>query len=109
MTFDDCQKRARACVVCPRVGENFVYPSLGLANEAGEVAGEVKRRLRDDGEVVTGERREKIKAELGNLLWCLSQLAAELGISPDAVAENNIEKLSSRKERGVLRGSGENR
>lgn len=106
MTFDEYQKVAGETAIYPRVGENFIYPSLGLANEAGEVLGEVKRILRDDGEVVTDERRAKILGELGDLLWYAARLASELGVSLQAAAEENVKKLRARKEKGTLRGSG---
>ncbi len=88
----------------------IVYPALGLGEEAGEVIGKVKKWLRgDDGEagVMSEERRQAIKLELGDVLWYLSILANDLGFSLDEVAQANAEKLASRKERGVIKGSGD--
>ena len=58
---------------------------------------------------MTGEQREGIAKELGDCLWYFAQLATDLGVSLDVIARGNIAKLSSRKERGVLGGSGDNR
>lgn len=49
------------------------YVRLGLISEVGEVAGQVKRIIRDDGGVLTAERREKLLDELGDVLWYWAQ------------------------------------
>lgn len=85
----------------------IVYPTLGLANEAGEVAGKVKKIFRDRGGIVTDEDREALTLELGDVLWYLSELCTRLGISLDDVAARNIEKLQGRVERGTLAGDGD--
>ena len=79
---------------------------LGLVEEAGEVAGKFKKRLRgDDFEDFTS----MITKELGDVLWYLAVLADHLGINMDEIATCNLDKLSSRAERNVLKGSGDNR
>ncbi|MHB8492488.1 MAG: nucleoside triphosphate pyrophosphohydrolase family protein [Solirubrobacteraceae bacterium] len=85
------------------------YPALGLAGEAGEVADHVKKVIRDDGGVVSEERRAAIAKELGDVLWYLAQLATELDLELDEIASANLEKLLSRQRRGVLSGSGDDR
>jgi NTP pyrophosphatase (non-canonical NTP hydrolase) len=109
MTFEEYQKISKQTAVYPNPGENFVYPTLGLAGEAGEVANKIKKIFRDDGSAVTDDKRREIEKELGDVLWYVSQLATELGLSLDKVASANIENLLSRKEKGTLRGSGDNR
>jgi NTP pyrophosphatase (non-canonical NTP hydrolase) len=59
--------------------------------------------------VVRHERREALARELGDVLWYLSQLATEADLDLEEIAEDNLEKLLSRQERGVLRGSGDDR
>ena len=92
-----------------------IYPALGLANEAGEVLGKIKKMIRDqevffDGRHrVTDAQRAEIAAELGDVLWYIAALSKDLNISLNDVANMNIEKLQSRKIRGVLGGSGDNR
>ena len=53
--------------------------------------------------------KKELLKELGDVLWYISQLSAELGLSLEEIASLNLEKLNSRKERGALRGSGDNR
>lgn len=91
------------------IGEyvNAQYYLNGLTNEAGEVAGVFKKIQRDNGAVITPELREKLSKELGDVLWYASGFARVLGIRLSVVAENNIEKLSGRQERGTLGGSGD--
>jgi NTP pyrophosphatase (non-canonical NTP hydrolase) len=98
-------------------GQGQVYTALGLANEAGEVAGVVKKIIRDDANLnmsltrseVARMNQEKIKAELGDVLWYLAAVAKEYNLKLSDVAQYNMDKLRDRAERGVLRGSGDNR
>jgi NTP pyrophosphatase (non-canonical NTP hydrolase) len=91
------------------VDHPIVYPTLGLANEAGEVAGKVKKIFRDRGGVITDADREALALELGDVLWYLAELCTRLGISLDDVAAKNIAKLADRATRGVIHGDGDNR
>ncbi len=109
MSFEEYQKLSRETAVYPDRGKNFVYPTLGLAGEAGEVANKISKIFRDDKGRITEERRREIKKELGDVLWYVSQLASELGLSLEKIASSNIENLFSRRERGTLHGSGDNR
>lgn len=109
MNFTDYQTKSRATAKYPVIGHGVIYPTLGLVNEAGEVAGKIKKVFRDkDGEIST-ETREALKAELGDVLWYISQLATELDLSLDEIAEANIAKLLDRLERGKIKGDGDNR
>jgi NTP pyrophosphatase (non-canonical NTP hydrolase) len=87
----------------------ILYPALGLAEEAGEVLGKIKKMVRDDNDVLTDERRELIKGELGDVLWYLAQLAADCGLNLGEVASFNIRKTYDRKDRGVIHGNGDHR
>jgi NTP pyrophosphatase (non-canonical NTP hydrolase) len=109
MEFSEYQSLSRRTATYPRAGEDLTYPALGLCGEAGEVAEKVKKTLRDDGGVLTAERREALSRELGDVLWYLSQVATEAGLDLEEIAAENLDKLFSRQERGVLRGSGDNR
>ena len=108
MDFSDYQRFSRRTAEYPREAW-LSYPALGLAGEAGEVAEHVKKAIRDDGARITDERRAALAAELGDVLWYTSQLATELGLELEDIARENLEKLFSRQERGVLSGSGDNR
>jgi NTP pyrophosphatase (non-canonical NTP hydrolase) len=109
MLIADYQERSRATAVYPGAGENLLYPTLGLCGEAGEVAEKVKKMLRDDGGVLSPERRTALAKELGDVLWYAAQVATEAGLDLDAIAEENLAKLGSRRDRGVLQGSGDDR
>lgn len=109
MDFKEYQKKSRKTAVYPDAGSNFVYPTLGLSGEAGEVAEKIKKVIRDDGGEVMPEKKKEIEKELGDVLWYVAQIATELGLSLDEIAEKNIEKLYSRMERGKINGSGDNR
>jgi NTP pyrophosphatase (non-canonical NTP hydrolase) len=109
MLLSDYQARSRATAVYPQAGENLLYPTLGLCGEAGEVAEKIKKMIRDDGGVLSGERRDALSKELGDVLWYLAQLATEADLDLDEIAEANIAKLLSRRDRNVLQGSGDDR
>ena len=85
------------------------YCSLGLNEEAGEVAGKVKRSIRDDEGELRPERIKEIAIELGDTLWYLALAADAIGVPLHRIAEMNIEKLTDRKERNVIKGEGDNR
>lgn len=87
----------------------IVYPTLGLVNEAGEVAGKVKKIFRDRQGVITDADREALTLELGDVLWYLSELCTRLGIRLEDVAARNVAKLADRAARGVLHGDGDQR
>jgi len=107
--FNTYQKKSRKTAAYPDAGSNFVYPTLGLAGEAGEVAEKIKKIIRDDGGEILPEKKKEIEKELGDVLWYVAQIATELSLSLDTIAEKNIEKLYSRLERGTIKGSGDDR
>jgi len=109
MNFEEYQNLSKKTAIYPEIGKNFVYPTLGLVGESGEVAEKIKKIFRDKDGIVDAEIRLMLKKELGDVLWYLSQLATELELSLDEVAVYNIEKLKSRHERGTLQGNGDNR
>lgn len=109
MKFNDYQKKARVSAIYPNLGKNIYYPTLGLTGEAGEVANKVKKVLRDQDGKITKQNVEELAGELGDVLWYLSNLSTELGISLEKVARLNLEKLHSRVKRGKLKGSGDHR
>ena len=109
MDFKEYQEESRKTALYPEVGSNFVYPTLGLAGEAGEVSEKIKKVIRDKGGIVDDVTAQEIQKELGDVLWYVSQIASELKLSLDDVAQGNLQKLYDRMKRGTLRGSGDNR
>jgi NTP pyrophosphatase (non-canonical NTP hydrolase) len=109
MTFDEYQEKSRETAVYPDQGDNFVYPTLGLVGEAGEIAEKVKKVIRDNGGKLDEERKVALTKELGDVLWYLSQLATELKVSLNEIADINIKKLQDRHQRDAIKGSGDDR
>ena len=109
MNFKEYQKKSRKTALYPNLGDNIVYPTLGLVGEAGEVAEKVKKLIRDKKNVVDDKFKNEIEKELGDVLWYISQISTELELDMEGIAEKNIEKLYSRLDRGVIGGSGDNR
>ncbi len=113
MDFKEYQKLSRRTAKYPNIGknetDNFLYPVLGLLGESGEVAEKVKKLFRDDQGILSEERKENIKKELGDVLWYLSQIATDFNLDLDDIAKDNIEKLYSRLERDKIKGDGDNR
>ncbi len=111
MEFDEYQKKTSETAIYPKDDPIVAlsYATLGLAGEAGEIANKVKKIIRDNKGEISQEIKDRLSDELGDVLWYLSALATELDTKLSSVADKNIQKLFSRKERGVLKGSGDNR
>jgi NTP pyrophosphatase (non-canonical NTP hydrolase) len=109
MEFTEYQQRAKDTAAYPVIGQAVIYPTLGLTNEAGEVAGKIKKIFRDKGGVFSPADLDALRAELGDVLWYLAQVATELGLSLDEIAEQNIAKLLDRRARGKIQGDGDHR
>jgi len=109
MRFDDYQKKSRETADYPKVTRGFVYPIIGLAGETGELLNKVQKIFRDDKGRVTSQKKEEITKELGDVLWYVAQVATEFGLSLKDVAQDNLKKLASRKKRGHIHGSGDDR
>lgn len=117
LTLNDYQERAHGTAVYPR-NMALVYTALGLANEAGEFQGVVKKVIRGDYpgadiskpvKTIPPEVQAWMRKELGDLLWYLAEAANVLGVSLSGIANDNLAKLADRADRGTLKGSGEER
>lgn len=106
--FDVYQLKANATAVYDE-GRRIIYPALGVAGEAGEIAEKIKKLLRDHDGVVSHEFRQAVKREIGDELWYLAALARDLGLTLGECAVDNLDKVEDRKARGVLHGNGDNR
>lgn len=103
-TFAEYKEAIEPLVLYPRKNqlEALQYVVLGLNGEAGEVAEQIKKAMRNDGGELTPERIDSLKKEAGDVLWYLTRLAAELNTSLEEIAQINVEKLYKRKEKGNL-------
>lgn len=108
ITGDLFQRHAHETAVYPKEYD-LEYCGLKLAGEAGEIAQHIGKRLRDDGCILTQDRRKKIIQELGDVLWYVAEIATILGVSLDDIMVANLYTLRDRQERGVLKGDGDNR
>jgi NTP pyrophosphatase (non-canonical NTP hydrolase) len=110
LTFTDYQRYAETTAMYPREPKvlALAYCALGLG-EAGEVQGKVKKIIRDANGTITDEVRHAILGEVGDLLWYAAMISRELDAELGEVASANLAKLKSRKERGQIQGSGDNR
>lgn len=132
-TFNEYQLVAGSTAIYPGRGSflGLMYTVGKLAGEAGEVSENTFKALRDDAvapvvtvyddgpvfmhecharfEQISDERREKLKLELGDVLWYIAMASQELGFSLSDIANANIKKLAARKAKGTLRGSGSER
>ncbi len=112
MTFQEYQLQSRKTALYTQTvppDKHMFYIVLGLVGESGEIAEKLKKNWRDHAGVIDENQKQELIKELGDVLWYMAQLATELGTSLDEVAWRNIEKLFSRKDRGALHGSGDNR
>lgn len=109
MTFNEYQTWTRETAVYPQMGFNLIYPTLGLCGESGEFAEKVKKWMRDGDGMLTPEAKEAMLFELGDVLWYMARICSELRVEFEEVAYLNMKKLMDRKNRGMTKGSGDNR
>tara|TARA_Y100000780_G_scaffold211112_2_gene210174 strand:+ start:371543 stop:371935 length:393 start_codon:yes stop_codon:yes gene_type:complete len=86
--------------------EELMYLALGLVGEAGEVANKVKKLFRDGD---NQDLRTELAKELGDVMWYMGRLSSVLDVDLTETLAKNVAKLESRKARGVITGSGDNR
>jgi len=108
MNFNEYQEKAKSTDIYP-ADKALDCHVLGLANEAGEVAGKIKKVYRDNKGIFTFNKNLEIAYELGDALWYLANIANDIGISLEQIALLNIQKLEDRKNRNQLGGSGDHR
>ena len=101
ITANEYQEKCKSTAIYPKK-DAISYLSLGLVSEAGEVAGKVKKHIRDGTE-------SNVASEIGDVLWYCAMLANELGANLGKIMEDNLYKLNDRKTRGTLQGSGDGR
>ncbi len=103
MDLNEYQREAQKTSIYP-ASAKIIYPALGLAGETGELANQVKKIIRDDNGKLTADRKKKIIDELGDALWYCAAVASDLGINLDEVVSANLQKLSDRGNKNLIRG-----
>lgn len=116
MKIDELQDKCMSTAQYPGRGttEGLTYAAFGLSNEAGEVLGVLKKLMRDDerglnAALEDADVRKQVSAEVGDVLWYVMAVLDELDVDASSVAQSLIDKLASRKARGVISGSGDAR
>ena len=110
MTLEDYEKQALTTVIkTDSEFRDLLHWVLGINGEAGEIAEKVKKIIRDKNAVVSEADKQELAKEVGDVLWYLAVFAHHLGVPLETIAQQNLDKLQSRKKRGVLQGSGDNR
>lgn len=110
MTFEEYQAKALTTVLS--TGDEFkdlLHWVLGLNGEAGEVAEKLKKIIRDKHSIISEEDKQELAKELGDVMWYIAVFAHDLGVPLETIAQQNLDKLLSRKQRGTLSGNGDNR
>ena len=120
------QYQGRAMSTCMSSCSNFSYMMLNLVGEVREFASKVAKEIRK-GNIEIGAtampnkimpymnedewwaKDEELMKEAGDILWQLAGLCTTMGWTLEEVAQKNLDKLSSRKKRGVIDGDGDNR
>lgn len=121
MTLKEYQQQAM--MTCMASCKNDTYMLFGLMAEVGEIADKVakwkrKKIARIDWDKLVfstseieeaQEYKKQLLAELGDCLWFIAGIAEVAGVSLEEIAQMNLDKLASRKQRGVIDGNGDNR
>lgn len=108
MKFSEYEETAIETAIYPST-HRILYPALGMAGEAGEVANKVKKLVRDGPKNQPDDWRTQIASEIGDVLWYCAALAHDIGIPLAVIAAQNRDKLQARKARGTIGGSGDDR
>lgn len=85
MSFTSYQQEAMKTALYPNIGNNILYPMLGLMGEAGEVSGKISKILRDDNGTLTPDRRLELKDELGDIVWFIAAVCQEANLDMGAL------------------------
>jgi NTP pyrophosphatase (non-canonical NTP hydrolase) len=110
MTFDDYQKQALTTAIpnSNPLMDKTIW-AMGVAGEAGEVVEKWKKLVAYRDGKITPEDVQELGKELADVVWYIAVMAHSLGLSFDDIMQQNLDKLASRKARGVQKGAGDNR
>lgn len=127
MNLNEYQEKAMK--TCMPTCDNLLYMLTNLVGEVGEFAGKIAKHVRkgdlyvyhashrdDNGDVlhsqailITDEEKDALAKEAGDIAWQLAGLCHVMGWSLEDVCQQNLDKLASRQQRGVIDGSGDER
>lgn len=117
--------QSKAMTTCLPTSDNFSYMMLNLVGEVGEFASKVGKHIRKgEAEIINNhlfwnsdvlpeekalEYESLLKSELGDCAWELVGLCKVMGWTFEEVCQENLDKLASRKNRGLIDGNGDTR
>jgi NTP pyrophosphatase (non-canonical NTP hydrolase) len=131
MELNEYQEKAMS--TCMPSCKNISYMLLNLVGEVGEFSSKLAKAIRKNQVSIGGKTSvnrniltvrddspealefdvlsfdDELKKEAGDILWQLAGLYRVMGWNLEDVAQGNLDKLASRKARGVIDGSGDNR
>ena len=105
MNLRDYQKQAAEFAIY----ESPLYPVLALAEEVGELTTFFAKQARGDFKEMDFQMKKLLRKEIGDALWMLAAIATDQGWNLGQIAEENIDKLQDRKDRGLIKGEGDAR
>ncbi|QMP84213.1 MazG-like nucleotide pyrophosphohydrolase [Streptomyces phage Coruscant] len=113
ISFDAYQLATSETAIYPEANKGTFkainYCLVGASGEVGEIMNKLGKIIRDNDSEISYEQRKDFTKEVGDVIWFLTRAVDEMGFSMEVVLQENLAKLRSRKERGVLSGSGDNR
>ncbi len=96
MNIDDFQQHALKSIAITQKGPvALAHRTLGLTGEAGIVANQLKKVIRDKGGVPDEADTEAVKKRLGDVLYYTAALADYFGLSLSEVARQNMEQSTT--------------
>ncbi|MDD6537382.1 MAG: nucleoside triphosphate pyrophosphohydrolase family protein, partial [Prevotella sp.] len=126
LTLNEYQDKAMS--TCMPESDNLFCMLANLVGEVGEFASKAGKHMRkgklpitttqrdEEGKIlhtqvwnVSDEERHLMLSEIGDILWQTAGLAKVMGVTLEEVAEENLAKLASRKQRNVIAGDGDER
>nr|DAW52504.1 MAG TPA: NTP-PPase-like protein [Bacteriophage sp.] len=126
LTLNEYQNKAMS--TCMPESDNLFYMLTNLVGEVGEFASKAGKHMRkgklhittaprdEEGKIlhtqmwnISDEERHLMLSEIGDILWQTAGLAKVMGVTLEEVAEENLAKLASRKQRNVIAGDGDER
>ncbi len=112
VTIDDYQVQSRKSIIqsiFPQTVGDIKYVTIAITEEAGEIAGKIKKLIRDKKGKLDDEAKEGLIKEIGDVQWYLARLCDLIDVPMSRVLKTNMEKIMSRKDRGAIHGSGDDR
>lgn len=121
LTLNEYQERAMT--TCMDSCNNFSYMFIGFVGEMGEFASKVAKAIRKEKAMIDGnylitekgndslteQELADLRSEVGDCAWFIAGLCKVMGWTLEDVCKENLAKLASRKQRGLIDGNGDNR